>query len=74
MMIDNSVFALTDEELVLYNQWANRIATEMGNAEMESWTLQVTFSFSSFGTKIVAHCGVYNNKTNLVIRDDMDSW
>lgn len=52
-MVDNRAFELTDEELVRYNEWASRIATAMVDAEIESWTLSVTFSFSNLGTDVV---------------------
>jgi hypothetical protein len=69
-MTDNSDFILTEEELVKYNSWAKKTATAMGEADMESWTLSVTFSFSNFGTGVVAHCeSNIDCSCDLVIRD-----
>ena len=42
----------------------------MGNAEIESWTLNVTFSFSNLGTDIIAHCGGADHSRDLIIRDE----
>lgn len=73
LMIDNAVFTLTDEELMGYNAWAEKIATDMGNAEVESWTLNVTFSFSNLGTAVVAHCSSASDRNgDLVIREETD--
>ncbi len=66
-MIDNSAFALTEEELTRYNQWAEGISVAMVNAEIESWTLEVNFSFWNLGKSIEARCG----SNVLVIRDDL---
>ena len=49
-MITNEAFMLNDEELARYNEWAEKIAQGMGDADIESWTLNVTFSFSNLGT------------------------
>lgn len=74
-MLDNSAFILSDEELVRYNEWANKIATAMGEAEIESWTLSVKFSFSNFGTGVRAHCeSVSDRSGDLVIRDELEGW
>lgn len=64
-MITNEAFLLNNEELARYNNWAENIATGMVEAEVESWTLNVTFSFCNLGTDIIAQCG----KANLVIRN-----
>lgn len=69
-MIDNSAFMLTEEELVKYNAWAEKIATAMVDADMESWTFSVKFSFSNYGTGIVAHCeSNLDSSADLEIRD-----
>jgi hypothetical protein len=73
MMIDNSVFMLTDEELSRYNAWARSISIAMSEAEVESWALNVTFSFSIVGTRVMAHCSSASDHSgDLVIRDEMD--
>ncbi|MBV5341425.1 MAG: hypothetical protein J0665_18035 [Deltaproteobacteria bacterium] len=70
-MIDNQAFALTDEEFVRYNEWATRNATAMVDAEIESWTISVTFSFCNLGTDIAAHLDdATDNRGDLVIRSE----
>jgi len=74
-MLDNSAFILSDEELVRYNEWANKISVAMGEADIESWTLSVKFSFSNFGTGVRAHCeSALDRRGDLVIRDEMEGW
>lgn len=70
-MLDNSAFTLTDEELASYNAWATNIAISMGEAEVESWTLSVKFSFSNLGKVISAHCEGASDSGDLIIRDDL---
>lgn len=71
-MINNSIFSLTDEELSIYNDWLEKISTDMGEAEVESWTASVKFSFSNMGTRIIAHCeSDYEGATDLLLRDDI---
>lgn len=69
-MITNEAFMLNEEELAHYNEWASKIATAMVDAEVESWELEVTFSFSNLGTDIVAHCAGADQNNDLVIRDE----
>ena len=71
-MIDNNVFTLTDEELVSYNEWATKIAIAMGKSDIESWTLNVTFSFSNLGTGVIAHLSSSSRHSDLIIRDELD--
>ena len=72
-MIDNNAFMLTDEELVRYNAWASKIAEAMVNADIESWNLDVTFSFSNLGISIIAHsASSSDNRGDLVIRNDLE--
>jgi len=74
-MIDNSDLMLTDEELAKYNAWGEKVAIAMGEAEMESWTLSLTFSFSNLGTGVVAHCEEnINCSGDLVIRDMLEGY
>jgi len=73
-MIDNRAFALTDEELVRYNEWATKIATAMGEGEVESWTLSVSFNFSNLGTSIIAYVLDSDRRIDLIIRDELDMW
>lgn len=70
IMITNEAFMLNEKELARYNKWASKIATAMVDAEIESWDLEVTFSFSNLGTDIVAHCGGADQKSDLVIRNE----
>lgn len=72
-MIGNEAFTLTEEELTRYNEWAEGYATAMCNADIESWTLEVTFSFSNMGTDIVAHCADADDRSHdLIIRSESD--
>lgn len=72
-MINNNAFILTEEELRRYNKWATEIATAMGNADIESWSVNVTFNFSNYGTAIVAHSGCGTDRSgDLIIRDETD--
>lgn len=73
-MIDNSAFTLTADELASYNAWARNITKDMAEAEIESWTLEVTFSFSTFGTGVRAHCASSDRSNDLVIRDELGEW
>jgi len=71
-MIDNEVFTLTNVELASYNAWAGKIALAMGEAEIESWTLSVTFSFNNLGSTVVAHCESADRSGDLVVRHEME--
>jgi len=69
-MLANSDFVLTDEELANYNAWAEKISTAMSESDFESWTLSVKFTFSNFGTGVVAHCeSNIGSSGDLVIRE-----
>lgn len=70
-MIDNDAFILTEDELKRYNEWATKISVAMGNADIESWSLDVTFSFSNLGTDIVARCAsAVDRSGDLMIREE----
>ena len=69
-MISNEAFMLDAEELARYNAWAEKIAKGTVDAEIESWEIEVTFSFSNLGTDIVAHCYGSDRSGDLVIRNE----
>lgn len=69
-MITNEAFMLGPEELARYNEWAASIAKGHVDAEIESWELEVTFSFSNLGTDIVAHCCGADRSCDLVLRNE----
>lgn len=71
-MITNAAFMLDDDELARYNEWAGKISRGMGEAGIESWTLNVTFSFSNLGTDIIAYCGGADPADGLVIRNGFE--
>jgi hypothetical protein len=66
--MDNADFNLTEDELLRLNAWTESIARAMGTAEIESWTINVQFTFSNMGTGIVANCGSSND--SLTIREE----
>lgn len=66
--MDNSDFILTEDELSRLNEWTGSIAKAMGDAEIESWTINVQFTFSNMGAGIVAKCG--SSSASLTIREE----
>ncbi|MEI6209829.1 MAG: hypothetical protein WCP20_23845 [Desulfuromonadales bacterium] len=74
-MLNNTVFTLTNEELANYNSWAAKISRALCEADFESWTLSVKFSFSNFGSGVVAHCeSNIGSSCDLVIRDMFEGY
>jgi len=67
-MIENSDFELTQPELERLNTWATEVARGMCQSETESWVISVIFSFSNWGNRVEATCGLQDS-TPITIRD-----
>jgi len=57
-MLDNSMFHLGDEPLLIYDQWIAAIAKSRWQADAaESLQATISFTFTALGRRVEAHAG-----------------